>query len=60
MLTPTPKWAHVTVNDYESGAVWCRVNLTYNDWVCCSSSDGRGWQFRFRDHAVATEFALRF
>ena len=52
------KWAIVTINDYASGAEWCHANLDHNDWVC--SSDGRGWDFRFRDPLKATEFALRF
>ena len=54
------KWARVAVTDHPAGVAWCYANLTHNDWVCSYSEDGSKLEFRFRDEAIAVEFALRF
>jgi hypothetical protein len=51
-------WTRVSVKNVKDGVQWCRDNLSYNDWVC-GEGDG-SIQFRFRDEAIAIEFALRF
>lgn len=53
-------WAKVSVNNYVDGIQWCKDNLEYVDWVFCADADGSNKQFRFRDEAIAVEFALRF
>ena len=52
------KWAIVSVKNYSGGLQWCRDNLSHNDWVV---NDNNGvLEFRFRDEAIAVEFALRW